>query len=344
MKRPQALAACVAAVTAIALAGCSTGSAQDTKETPDAGTTADPNAFPVTIEHAYGETTIKDEPKRVATLGWSDQDTVLSLGVVPIGAVEVTWGGNDNKSTPWFDEKLEKLGGEQPERYSDADGAPVNEINQLAPDLILATNSGITKKEYTRLSKIAPVIAYPDEPWLTPWQTSLEMIGKALGRSSIAAEVEKETQASIDRAAKDNPSVVGASFIFASLTTSDMSKIDFYTPADARPTLLRELGMVDAPIIKELSEEGEFYKTISAERSSELTSDVFITYGEKESDAETFAEDPLLGQIPAIENGHFLVSTDQTDALGLSAPSPLSIPYAMENFVPEIAAAVDGES
>ena len=34
----------------------------------------DADAFPVTIEHAFGETTIEEEPTRVATLGWSDQD------------------------------------------------------------------------------------------------------------------------------------------------------------------------------------------------------------------------------------------------------------------------------
>ena len=33
----------------------------------------------------------------------------------------------------------------------------------------------------------------------------------------------------------------------------------------------------------------------------------------------------LLGQIPAWDGGHVLVSTDKTDALGMSSPSPLSM-------------------
>ena len=78
-------------------------------------------------------------------------------------------------------------------RYDDADGAPVDEVAKLDPDLILATNSGITEEEYKKLSKIAPVVAYPEAPWVTPWQDSLDMVGKALGRSSLADEVEAET-------------------------------------------------------------------------------------------------------------------------------------------------------
>ena len=49
----------------------------------------------MTIDHAYGSTTIEEEPQRVATLGWSDQDHALALGVVPVGATKLTWGGNE---------------------------------------------------------------------------------------------------------------------------------------------------------------------------------------------------------------------------------------------------------
>ncbi|HET6562125.1 MAG TPA: ABC transporter substrate-binding protein [Marmoricola sp.] len=339
----RAAAAIAAATAALAAAGCSTTSTGSEGSTgATAGTVADADAFPVTIEHAYGKTTIESEPHRVATLGWVDQDHALALGVVPVGAIEITWGGNDQLSTPWFDARLEELGGEQPTRYSDADGAPVEQIAELAPDLILATNSGITAEEYQQLSKIAPVVAYPGDPWLTTWEDSLAMVGKALGRTELAAEVREETEAAMDEAAEENPQIVGKTFIFAALGTTDMSKIDFYMPGDNRPKLLTDLGMVNAPIIEELSKPGQFYGTVSAERAADLEADVFLTYGETEGDAATFRDHPLLGQIPAWEGGHVLVSTDKTDALGMSSPSPLSIPYAMDHFIPQVAAAVDG--
>jgi iron complex transport system substrate-binding protein len=341
MVRLRILVACVA--VALALTSCSTSTTDDDSD-PKAATSVDPHAFPVTIEHAYGTTTIDREPKRVVTLGWSDQDVALALGVVPVGAVKITWGGNAKDSTPWFDAKLAELGGKQPTRYSDADGAPIEDIAKLAPDLILATNSGITKKEYDKLSKLAPVVAFPGDPWVTSWQKSLEMIGEALGRSTLAQQVEEQTDKSIVDAAKANPEIVGKSFIFAALTTTDMSKIDYYTPEDNRPRLLTDLGMVNAPIIEQISKPGTFYGTISAERADELTSDVFITYAETSKDLATFEHNDLLGQIPGIKDGHVLASTNQTDALGLSAPSPLSIPYAMTHFVPQVAEAAGAPS
>jgi iron complex transport system substrate-binding protein len=323
------------------LAGCSTGSTEASGAAQQEATTqVDENAFPVTIEHAFGETTIEEEPTRVATLGWTDHDVALALGVAPVGATAITWGGNKAESTEWYDAKLEELGAEQATRYSDADGAPVDEIAKLAPDLILATNSGLTAGEYKQLSKVAPVVAYPEAPWVTSWQDSLDMVGEALGRSELADEVEAETQASIDAAAEEHPEIQGKSFIYAALSTADMSKVDYYTPEDLRPQMLTEIGMENAPIIEKLSEKGEFYGTVSAERAGELESDVFITYAETESDLETYTEDPLLGQIPAIKSGHVLASTSKTDGLGFS--SPLSIPWAMDHFVPQIAEAVAG--
>lgn len=339
--------AVAAALAAGALVGCSTGSTGSSDaatDAPSATTSTDAGAFPVTIEHAYGETVIDAEPTRVATLGWSDQDVALALGVVPVGAVAISWGGNEAQSTPWFDAALEELGGEQPTRYADTDGAPIDEIAQLEPDLILATNSGLTEQEYAKLSKIADVVAFPDEPWLTDWEDSLEMAGAALGRTELAEQVEDETEAAIEDAAAAHPQLAGKSFVFASLATADMSKIDYYTPADSRPQLLSDVGMVNAPYVEEISKDGEFYGSVSAEQAPKFAADVFITYAEKEGDLAAFRRHPLLGRIPGIRDGHVLAATNQTDALGLSAPSPLAIPYAMEHFLPLVAAAVDGDA
>ena len=67
MLRPRFVAGLLVAATA--LTGCATGSANENKDTPDAKSAVDADAFPVTIAHAFGETTIEEEPKRVATPG-----------------------------------------------------------------------------------------------------------------------------------------------------------------------------------------------------------------------------------------------------------------------------------
>jgi iron complex transport system substrate-binding protein len=334
------LAAATAAVLALALSGCSTGASGARDSGVAAGT--DASAFPATVKHVYGETTITKAPTRVATLGWSDQDFALALGVAPVGAIKVTWGGNDKFSTPWYDAKLAALGAKEPTRYDDADGAPIEELGKLAPDLILATNSGVTKDEYDKLSKIAPVVAYPGEAWGTPWQTSLEMVARALGREKEAPAVLEATEASIRTAATRFPQTKDKTFIFGAMSPTDHSKIDYYTPLDNRPRLLVDLGMKNAPVIEDLSKGStEFFKTISAERSATLRSAVFITYTESDADMATFLQDPLLGQVPALKSGGYVAATNKTDSLGMSAPSPLSIPWAMEKFVPTVAAALD---
>ena len=135
------------------LSACSTGStaAGDDATTVSAGQ-VDSGAFPVTIEHAYGETTIEEEPKRVVALGWSDPDVVLSLGVVPVGASNNAWGGTQDGSTIWFDEALAEIeGAEPPTRIDDTSAGiagAVGDIAKIQPDLVVATNSGMTEADY----------------------------------------------------------------------------------------------------------------------------------------------------------------------------------------------------
>ena len=222
MKRLRHLALAVS-LGALALTGCSTGSTDD-----DAATTttkAEADAFPVTIKHAFGETTIEKAPTRVATLGWTDQDMAVALGVVPVGATKMTWGGNATGSSDWFDAKVKKLGAKAPARYDDTDGIPFDEIAKTSPDLILATNSGITKEDYAKLTKIAPVVAYPGSPWVTPWRTSLETVGKALGRSDGGEEARGADRRGDRRGQEGVPRPRRASrVIFGYLSTTDLSQ------------------------------------------------------------------------------------------------------------------------
>ncbi|MEP9382206.1 iron-siderophore ABC transporter substrate-binding protein [Nocardioides sp. KR10-350] len=337
------LAAAALLLGAGALAGCSTGSTDGATGTPSAASSVDADAFPVTIKHAYGETTIESEPKRIVSIGSSDQDMLLALGVVPVGIQKVTWGGNAHGTTPWFDAKLKELGGTMPTLIDETDDIPVDEVAKLDPDLILATLSGITKAQYTKLSKIAPVVAYPGKPWMTTWQQSLEMTGKAVGRTELAGQLEKETEAEFTKAREEYPQIQGKTFIWAALATTDLSQISYYTPSDLRPTFLRAIGMEDAPIIEKISPKNSFYGTVSAERAADLKSDFLFTYAVKDSDAKTYADDKLIGQIPAVKSGHMWASTDNVASNAAGVPTPLSVPYAMKHFVPNVAKAVEGQ-
>ncbi len=98
--------------------------------------------------------------------------------------------------------------------------------------------------------------------------------------------------------------------------------IGIYAPEDPRVSFMHDLGMIDAPMVADAIEDGQFYGTVSAERAADLESDVFITYAETEDEMETYRDDPLLGQIPAIESGHAFAVVDKHVGLAVTNPSP----------------------
>ena len=328
-------------VGALALTGCSTGST-DRDDAASSTSKAAADAFPVTIKTAFGDTTITSEPKRVATLGWSDQDHVVALGVVPVGATKITYGGNKAGSTSFFDAAVAKLGGTAPARYDDTDGIPFAEVAKTSPDLILATNSGLTKADYDKLSKIAPVVAYPDVPWITPWRTSLETIGKALGRSAEAAKVLQETEGRIAAAKAKHSDLEGKTFMLDYLSTTDLSTIGIYGSQDTRVQFLRDFGLEDASSVAKVVKPGKFYGTISADEADTLASDVVLAFTDEGGTLATFEKHPQVGKIPAFARGNVYTESDTAVSEAITNPTPLSIPVVIEKVLPKLDAAAQG--
>jgi iron complex transport system substrate-binding protein len=333
-------AAAAAVALAATLSACSTGPTAAKDETGAASSSnAEAGAFPVTIEHAYGETTIEEEPERVVALGWSDPDVVLSLGVVPVGASNNSWGGTEAGSTVWFDEALAEIeGAEPPTRIDDTSSGiagAVGDIAKLQPDLVLATNSGMTKAEYQKLSKLGvPVVAPPGKAWMTSWRESLDIIGKALGRSKLADEVEADVEQSLAQAKEEHPDLVGTSYFVSWIDPTDTSSIGVY--GDNRATVLTEVGMTQPAWVEDVTE-GKAYGTISAERAATLESDLVLLTAESKAQADKIADDELVAKIPAVAAGDVWWDLpDHSTAYALDVATPLSLPYIAEHLLPEL--------
>lgn len=337
--RLTAVAASVA-LAATGLSACSTGSTATTDEGATSSTSqVDANAFPVTIEHALGETTIEEEPKRVVALGWSDADVVLSLGVVPVGASNNSWGGTEEGSTIWFDEALAEIdGAEAPKRIDDTTNGiagAVNDIAALQPDLVVATNSGITKAEYDKLSKLGvPVVAYPKAEWMTTWRESLDMIGQALGRSEAADDVEAEVEEALEGAKEEFPELVGKSHFVSWIDPTDTTTVGVYD--DSRANVLTEVGMTKPEWISDITK-GEAYGSVSAERAATLESDLVLLTAESEDEQKKITGDRLIGKIPAVAAGNIWWDVpDHSTAYSLDVATTLSLPYMVEHLLPEL--------
>ena len=338
-------ATAVLAAAALTLSACSTGPATSTADsTPSSSSSAQ---FPVTIEHAYGKTIIEKQPTRVATVSWVNDDVSIALGVVPVGVPKNEWGGNDQGSTPWKDAALEELGAgfgtdKAPVQYSEADGINFTEIAKLTPDVILAAYSGLTEEDYKKLSEIAPVVAHPELAYGTSWQDATTIIGKALGKDAEAAKLVSDTEATVKEEAAKYPQITGKTFIYGYALPSDPTQTGIYTANDNRPKFLSAIGMKLAPVAEQASAGSkEFFVPWSAEKANELESDIFLSSVEDASEADAIKNDPLLGQIPAVKNGAFVADANKSLVLAISASSPLSLPWALDTFLPELATAAD---
>lgn len=348
MRRRTALSFALASPLLLA-AGCSTGPADGQGGSTGASGEVEDGALPVTLEHAFGSTTVQSAPQRVVTIGWSDQDVVAVLGLVPAAAAKITWGGNAKGSTDWFDEQIRKnsstnnSSGSAVERYDDSDGVPLDEIATFEPDLILGVNSGMTKAEYAKLSKIAPTVAYPDMPWTTPWRDSTTTIGAAVGRPDAAKDLVARTEETIERAKNDLEDLRGKTVAWGWIDPKDTSTLGLYGSGDLRPQMLREFGMKDAPLVAELSRAKKtFDLSLSAERAEELDADVFIFYLDEPKQLDRILASPLVSAIPAIRKKQYVASVDRTVAYAMSSPTPLSIEVAATKFMPKVATAAGG--
>lgn len=114
-------------------------------------------AFPVTIDHKFGSTTIEAEPTRVVSVGFNEHDVLLALGVVPVGLRD-WYRDQPNGVWPWAQDEL---GGAEPEVLS-SNSLTYEQIAALNPDLIVGVWSGMTDEEYELLSKLAPTVAQPE--------------------------------------------------------------------------------------------------------------------------------------------------------------------------------------
>src|SRR5574337_21272 len=132
---------------------------------------------PVTIAHLFGETTVPEPPKRVVSAGYTGQDDLLAVGVVPIAVTN--WFGDQPWAVwPWAQPRL---GNAKPVVLDLNNGIPVKRIAELKPDLIIATNAGVDADTYQQLSAIAPTVPQSDgDAFFEPWKEQATAIGRAV--------------------------------------------------------------------------------------------------------------------------------------------------------------------
>ncbi|MFI0353114.1 iron-siderophore ABC transporter substrate-binding protein [Actinomadura sp. 9N407] len=342
MKRPRSLRIlAVLAVLAGSIAACG-----DSSETKQASTGGAADAFPMTIKHALGTATVQAKPKRVATVNWANHEVPLALGVVPVGMAAANFGDDNGDGVlPWVDERLKELKAKTPVLFDETDGIDFEAVADTKPDVILAAYSGLTQQDYDTLSKIAPVVAFPDAAWATPWREIIKLNSKAIGLAAEGDRLIGGIEGDIKRVVAKYPQLKGKSAMFMThVDPNDVSQVGFYTTHDTRTLFFEDLGLTIPASITEASKgTDKFALTRSAEQIDVFDDvDIITGYGdEKGTLLGKLGKDPLLSKIPAVERGSMYLLPD-SKPLGTAAnPTPLSISWVLEDYVKALAEAAD---
>lgn len=339
--RRRLSAVVVSMTAALTLAACSSSGADEPAAPDDdaTGPVADDGAFPVTVAHAFGEATLEERPVRVVTWGWGTADAAIALGVTPVAIPFQAYGGDEEGVLPWIREAVEAAGEELPTVLSDTgEDVPFEEIAAAEPDVILAHYSGITQEQYDTLSEIAPVVAYPDQPWATPWRDVVSITGEALGLADEAEQVLADIDAELAARRDAHPEFEGLTLATVWETGGT---VYVYADADPRVEFMLDLGFANAPAVDDLdTEESPFYFTLSPERLDELTSDVLVAYGTTPEELDAFLTQPYAQLMPQVETGAVAQLVGAEFIASVSPPTALSLPWGLDDVVEQLAQAV----
>jgi iron complex transport system substrate-binding protein len=321
------------------LAACgSDGESSATPSGSGSGAAPEEAAFPVTIKHKYGETTIEKAPKHVVCLGLTDQDALMALGVVPVG-VTYWFGDKDLQGVyPWAQDYLGDA--ELPTVLTDTNGVEIEKVAALAPDLIIGQYSGLTEQDYKKLSAMGvPVVAqngdYAD--YGTPWDEAALTLGTAIGKPKAAQElIDSVTKRIADEAAA-HPEFQGQT----AATITPYEGLFLYGPEDPRSRMLIDLGF-DLPALITDADDSEFGVSLSAERTADLEDIGVAIWIDLEADKQVKG---IFEGTSAYDEGRWVDISDADGSyyVAHSFVTPLSIPYLLDRYVPQLAAAVDGD-
>jgi iron complex transport system substrate-binding protein len=327
----------VLAVSALAACGdddttTSTGDAGEEGSSAEGGT-GEAGAYPVTIEHLWGSTTVESEPDRIVTLGVTDADVVLALGKTPIALTGFAFF--ETGLGPWAQPLVE---GDQPQLLK---GEPNLElIASLRPDLIIGVSAGFEEPVYEQLAKIAPTLVRPagTAAYQVPRTDATEMIAAALGQPERGEALAAETDDLFDEAVADHPEFAGKT---AAVVLPYDGKYGVYTPRDARGQVMTQLGFELPPALAALDTENKFFIEISQEQVGLLDADVLVMLADAPQTRTFVDNDQILQGLPVVEDGRMIILDTATRG-SITYNTVISVPYTMEHLLPQLEEALAG--
>lgn len=341
-------AAALAAAAALLMAACSSTESTETSSTPDATTSTESTAFPVTLDTAMGEVTIDSEPQRVVTLGSHEHEYLYALGVAPV-AVPVSWQGYDNGTGPWAEADRVAAGAE-PELFEPGSTTYDAElIASFEPDLIVATypNHTMTQEEYDLLSSIAPVLTRPATDsagnetveWGVSLADELTLLAQATGTTDEAETILADIDAAFAEVRDAHPEWDG---LTSQVGGYYEGQAFVYAAGDTRNQFLSNVGLD----VSSIEGTEAAWMQISAEQVDTILGDLdsIVWQVATTPDSRDALEAlPLFDSLNTTQVGGNVWLTDPILEGAFFANSPSSVMYSIDAFVPMLEQALDGD-
>jgi iron complex transport system substrate-binding protein len=330
-RRLAALVAVLALASLLAACGSDGDTKSDAAATED--TTAAADAGPVTITHHYGETEVKEVPKRIVALDLQWTDVLVALGAQPIAFA----------GSPQADPKTGRYAW-QTDLSQDAEmldvGAgelPFEKVAALRPDLIVVTYGAQDKAAYDKLSAIAPTIPMLTDRQVDRWQDIATAAGKVLHKEDEAAALIQQVDDDVKQVGVDIPTLKGKTFTLAQYIPGDA----IYVVADKNDgssVFFQDLGLVMyGPVEQAGKDQGQARPTFSGEHVDILSAD-FVAFFNGGDDATLKQDLPGFDQLPSVRSGAMKMA-DFGLIVALNTPTPTSIEYALQELRPNLEAA-----
>lgn len=309
----------------LVLAGCSSGTASNSaSQTATSG-----SSYPVSVQTAFGTTTIPSAPKRVVALGWGDAETALALGVQPVGASDWLAFGGEGVG-PWLKGAYTtspKIIGTLEPSYE--------QIVALKPDLILDTKSSGDKDRYQKLSAIAPTVAIPKggANYLTSTDQQVTMIAKALGKVQQGKDLLDQVDSAFASARKAHPEFKGKTAVIGAYTSSGYGA---YASGDSRVAFMKQLGFTQPKAVDKAAGSA-FSATLSNENLDLLDADLTVILPIYTTAAQA-SSSPLFKQVPSVKKGHVIVERNADVSSAFSIGTVPAILWALKRLPDQFAA------
>lgn len=312
---------------AVAVAGCAQSSPESATASPgtdaaagaDSSTTA-ADAQTRSVEHGMGTTQVPAEVKRVVVLDTGELDAVVSLGVVPVGAVTTDVS---TSLVQYLEPELAEV-----ESVGTIGEPNLEAIAALRPDLILS-NTVRHEDLYDELSAVAPTV-FADDVGDT-WKETLLLAGEALDEQEQAEELIADYES---RATEVGLAVTDGDpgSVEVSVVRFLPGQIRLYTPSSFIGTILEDAGFT-----RPASQlEGDTFVEASAEQLALADGDVVFTavYGDPaDTDQADVVAGPVWQNLGAVQRGDVQEVSDDTWMLGIGVTAANLVLDDLEQYL-----------